>query len=179
MSSIERIVKILSPPEGAIEAGTNDQWQDVENRIGKLPTDYKAFIQRFGTGSIDNFLWILNPFSKNQYLNLLEKGKIIADATKTSRRKCPQYHPYSVFPEPGGILPFGSTDNGDMLFWRTEADDPDKWTIVIADSRAPEYEEFPLSMTDFLANILGRTIRSKIFPDDFPSEHPVFKATAS
>lgn len=38
-----------------------------------LPLDYKKFINKYGTGSINDFIWILNPFSENENLNLIKK----------------------------------------------------------------------------------------------------------
>ncbi len=38
--------------------------------------------------------------------------------------------PYSVFPDPGGPLGWGSNINADQFFWLTDGDDPDSWPII-------------------------------------------------
>jgi hypothetical protein len=141
--------------------------------LGKLPSDYKAFIERYGSGTIDHFLWVLNPFSANKNANLLEQRESILNAVRELKKDWPDQHPYNLFPEPSGLLPFGGSDNGDMVFWLTDGE-PDEWRVVVNAARDPEYDRFDCNMTDFLAGILTRRIRSIVFPDGFPSPQPVF-----
>jgi hypothetical protein len=82
--------------------------------------------------------------------------------------------PYPLFPEPGGLLPFGIDDNGDGLYWLTTGE-PDQWSIVVNESRAPEYEQFDMSVTEFLQEVLSRKTICEIFPSDFPLEEPDFQ----
>lgn len=44
-------------------AKNNAGWSKIETKLGtSLPEDYKNFIKTYGTGGIDNFIWILTPF---------------------------------------------------------------------------------------------------------------------
>jgi hypothetical protein len=65
------------------------------------------------------------------------------------------------------------TDNGDVLYWKTEGD-PDEWRVVIFDPRESQQFEFPGGMTEFLAAVLTRRVECRAFPRDFPSASPVF-----
>jgi len=172
--SVDELKRVLEPPEEPNEAPRPEDWSAVEERLGTpLPGDYKTFIEAYGTGRIDNFLWVYNPFAANENLNLLkevqEVGEIYAELGRGGHETPPPF-----FPSPGGLLPLGATDNGDFLFWKVSGP-PDTWTIVVNESRAPEYEEFDGGLSAFLVAILNGGFTSKIFPDDFPSEAPGFK----
>jgi len=149
-------------------------WPSVELELAvRLPDDYKEYIEIYGSGGIDGFLWIFNPFSGNENLNLkrqvVRQRQVLADL-----RSQGEALPYDAFPLQGGILPFGVTDNGDVLFWKTErrADD---WTVVVNESRSPAWERFDLSMCGFLQGVLAGQVRCNIFPRTFPGPSPLFK----
>jgi len=168
------ITDVLPPPEFREELPEKGGWERVERELGtKLPTDYKTFIQTYGTGSISNFMMILNPFSKNRYLNLLSRAEIVLGAYRTSRANAPEYFKDNVFPEEHGILPFGSTDNGDDLYWRTLGD-PDDWTVTLYESRGSEPFDYDGSMTEFLVDLLTGGIVCPILPVSFAEKEPTF-----
>ena len=169
--SLAELERILPPPESKFEvASSPDEWKFVESTIGTvLPTDYKQFIDAYGSGSIDRFVSIFNPFSKNEHVNLVDAIRTKLDALRELQNEFESERKYFLFPDAGGLLPFGGTDNGDVFFWKTSGE-PDQWPVVVNESRAPEFEEFPTDMTSFLAGILTRTISSTIFPRAFPSQ---------
>lgn len=51
------------------------------------------------------------------------------DQERGSRNSKPEKCPYPFYPEPGGLLPWAGTDNGDRVCWLTEGQ-PDGWTVV-------------------------------------------------
>lgn len=51
----------------------------MEARLGMvLPDDYKDFLREYGSGRVGQFLWIFNPFSKNENLNLERQVRLQA-----------------------------------------------------------------------------------------------------
>src|SRR3954469_15588520 len=72
-------------------------------------------------------------------------------------------YPYPLYPEADGLLPWGHVDTGAELFWQTSGG-PEEWTVVVAEARGPEFEEFNDSMTGFLTKIMRGKIRSVIVP---------------
>jgi hypothetical protein len=83
--------------------------------------------------------------------------------------------PYPSYPEPGGLLPWGVTANGDWGYWITEpSGDPDAWPIAISVDRGPEWFRHPGPLTRFLVEVLEGSVRVPFFPDDFPSDDPAF-----
>lgn len=171
--AIESIFTVMTPPTDPFEAPIISEWVEVENKLGiTLPGDYKEFIQLYGTGKVNDFIWIFNPLSKNQNINLIEQVRIQLE-TLIQLQSYGEVIPYKLFPEKGGILPLGMTDNGDVLFWKTEGSS-NNWTILVNESRSDEWESFDMSITQFLVEILTHKISCKIFPQNFPNANPVF-----
>lgn len=120
--AIGDLVAVMPTPNVPFEASSADAWASVEARLGtSLPDDYKEFIGLYGSGRIANFLWIFNPFSSNKNLNL-EQQIELQSSVLGELESYGEKNPYKSFPAPGGVLPFGITDNGDVVFWRTAGD---------------------------------------------------------
>ena len=96
-------------------------------------------------------------------------------ALRVLRADCgPDEVPYPVFPDAGGLFPWGGTDNGDAMHWLTIGT-PSEWTVAINESRGPMWEEYDCSMVEFLVRLLSGDIRSEILPEGFPSASPRFR----
>ena len=172
MKLLQRILPL--PPEPQ-EVKQTDDWHRVESELGTpLPKDYKAFISAYGSGRIDQFLVVFNPFSSNKYVNLLDAGRTILQAYATSKETFPEYYPLPLFPSPGGLLPFAATDNGNVLYWRTTGK-PENWTVAAYESRGPDYVDFNGQMTDFHGrDNVTRSFVCEVITSSFPDEPPVF-----
>jgi hypothetical protein len=172
--AIEDLIILMPPPETPVEArGT---WATVQSAIGSpLPGDYKAFIEKYGSGRINGFIWIFNPFSKRPSINLVSQMSVQLNTLKTLARDFGEQRTYPLFPDNGGLLPLGMTDNGDVIHWLTKGE-PIDWKIVVNEARSPRYEEFGSDLTSFLSKILTRDSRSNLFPQNFPQGTPSFEA---
>jgi len=163
-TSLENLLGLPAPNKVSID------WATVEGELGsKLPDDYKAFVSRCGAGKIDNFLSIFTPTGPTKWVDLVWRSQ---EHDEFSQRR-EQHPPFDAFPAPGGLLAFGQTDNGDVLYWRTGGA-PMQWTVVAYESRGPDFFEYSGSMTSFLEAVLSRKVRASVFPDDFPSYAPWF-----
>lgn len=170
---------VLSPPAEPRETRLGAAWDGIEKRLGtRLPSDYTAFVETYGSGSIDEFLVVLNPFASNRNINLLECGRLRSQAYAELRARFPEMYVHDVYPAPGGLLPFAITDNGNVFYWKT-AGEPNTWTVVAYEGRGPQFYEFPGGMTDFLAALLTRSIVLEVLPADFPSEAVTFRSYAA
>jgi hypothetical protein len=163
---LERLRRLLPPPAHPVEAGRPDGWAEVEAALGTgLPNDFKAFTELYGSGTIDGFLYLFNPFTQGQDGNLLvERDRVLAGYRET-RARFPDRLPWPPFPEPGGVLPLGRTDNGDELYWVTQGQ-PDGWPVALLEARAAVQEVHPMPVTGFLAALAANQLTSRVLPDD-------------
>lgn len=143
----------------------NSLWNEIEEKLGfDFPQDYKKFIDTYGEGAINGFLWILSPFSKNVYLNSIEKFKVMGEAFNSLKADFPKYFSVHMFNGKNGLFPWGITDNGDELFWDYENENME---IIVFASRYSESIKYPMTMEEFLGKLLEKEIACSIFPEDF------------
>jgi hypothetical protein len=103
-----------------VEPGQPDSWAEVEAALGTgLPSDFKSFTELYGSGKVDDFLYLFNPFTAGQDGNLLAEKDRVLESYRQTRARFPERLPLPAFPNPGGVLPLGRTDNGDELYWVT------------------------------------------------------------
>lgn len=70
--SIKNCQFVLTLPAKPFNTEGVHGWKEIEDTIGtKFPSDYKQFISLYGTGGIDDFLWILTPFVNDENVNLI------------------------------------------------------------------------------------------------------------
>ncbi|MCX5403578.1 hypothetical protein OHA37_06735 [Streptomyces sp. NBC_00335] len=75
--------------------------------------------------------------------------------------------PQSLFPEPGGLVPWGRTADDGVLLWDTAAPDTADWTTVLADSDFQLWPELPFPTSEFIAReITGRADGTPAFETD-------------
>jgi hypothetical protein len=163
---LERLRRLLPPPGKPVEAGRPDGWPAVEATLGTgLPSDFKGFTELYGSGKIDDFLYLFNPFAQGQDGNLLAERDRVLAAYRQTRARFPERLTLPPFPEPGGVLPLGRTDNGDELYWVTQGQ-PDGWPVALLASRAALQEVHPMPVTGFLAALAANQLTSRVLPDD-------------
>lgn len=162
----ELLKQVLLKADVPYNCGTEEQWNIFQDEVGiEFPSDYKEIINYYGTGGIDNFLWFLTPFETDKNVNYSFKMSVMLDAYAESKRKFPEYFSYNIFPEENGLLPWGYTDNGDELYWKT-ASDTDDWEIVVYESRSPEAYHYKMGLAEFLYKLICKEIECYAFPDD-------------
>ncbi len=144
-------------------AQTDARWPAVEGSIGlQLPGSYKTLIELFGASSWENFLHVPSPFDDGR-LNLQNWGNQVLDGDRVSRSQFPSHYPLPLYPEPGGMLPWASTDNGDTLYFIT-AGPADDWPTIVKGPRAPEFEVNFLHPALLVHHFAAGTLRSTILP---------------
>ena len=176
MADLDRLRELLPPPRSPIEPGSPASWAAAEAALKTaLPADYKEFIETYGTGSIDEFVTVLNALSSTPHFRLDEYGETMLAVTRELRAGGIVDIPFPLHPEPGGLLPWGTTANGDWGYWlTTPSDDPDAWEVVVSVDRGPDWFRHPGPLTRFLVEILDGTTKVPFFPDDFPSSAASF-----
>ena len=172
MDALKHLIELLPPPVHPLEVPTSDDWSQTESGLASLPSNYRQFIEKYGTGLIDEFIWIFNPSTTNKYVNLYSQVNAVLASLADSAKQFPDVFAMPLHPEPGGFLPFGSTNNGDNLFWVTKGSS-DEWTVAVMGPRSPDVYRYDVGMVEFLRKVLSGEIQCKAFPDDFPADAPL------
>ena len=163
---LTELIKLLPPP--AVNAYKQPDWVKVEsNHDIHFPADYKELVERYGGGSIDNFLWIIDPFSCSRHLNL-DKSEYFRESYAVMQADFPSDYPRPAYPAQGSLWPWAFTENGDTLVWIVDGE-PDAWLVALHSVDQGEEVVFPCGCIEVLCKLLGREIRSSILPDDFPN----------
>jgi hypothetical protein len=159
--TIENLIKAVPPPAEPGDPFTGP-WAPIEAELGiALPQDYKDFVRLYGLGYFMEFLGIDVPRSRNPNTRLEHQVRLVCDVM---REVGGVTHP--LWPEPGGLLPFGGTDNGDTLMWLTRGA-PEDWKVAaLSEDSFGELEIFDCDLTDFLAGLATGEIQSTVLPDD-------------
>jgi hypothetical protein len=175
--SLQELKAILPILGQVCDLPSCDGWSQLELRGEKFPDDYKEYLQWFGSGLINDFLFIFNPFAAGKGNDWHQrKGEILSGLIGLRKEFPDEYHAWRLFPERDGVLPVASTSNGDYIFWRTSGS-PNEWSIIGNPYRSAELHLYPDNLTTFLQKTLTRRGYCKTFNLPFRSK-PYFSARA-
>ncbi len=174
--SIETLMKIMPPPDNPID--NNSDWISVEKQSGyRFPDNYKQFINFYGTGGIGDFLWILNPFSENEFINFNRINDIL-DAYESVDPMYLEISKRPRYPEEDSFLPWAITDNGDSVIWVVNGP-RENWTVGIQSADLLVEETFEMNMVQFLESLITFNLDTKVFPGEFLEDVGTFNAYTS
>ena len=163
---VELLGNVITAPEKTFDTGSSEEWNKFEKEIGIIfPDDYKKIIRKYGTGGLENFIWFLTPFDSDNNVNYVKRMRWMLDAYNVSKSKFPDDFKYNTYPEKDGLLPWGYTDNGDELYWKTSSS-PENWEIVIYESASSENHNYKMSLAEFLYKLITKQLICDILPDD-------------
>lgn len=129
--SIDRLITRVTPPEVPYGIGDPARWSEFETELDtSLPSDYKAFVDTYGAGSLGDLIHVFTPFAVVGAYNFRLRSAEILDEDRRFRGDWP----HALFPDPGGLLPWGVSDHGHTMYWIV-GEDPDSWTIEVWESR--------------------------------------------
>ncbi|VTS07908.1 hypothetical protein [Tuwongella immobilis] len=164
--SFINLFDIVKPPLSPLN---QREWSTVESRSGiTFPVEFKKIVDSFGLGEWGEWVILFGPgFFPPVYdieiapFEILDgEREFIKDLTSAELRI---EFPYSLWPEKGGLFPFGVTVQSDRLYWKTDSD-PDKWPIVLQASRDTMTEIYHMSTPEFLSRLISGELSSTILP---------------
>lgn len=167
VEELAQIVDLAPEPKVRID------WERVESKLGRrLPSDYKAFAERFGPGDFDGSIFVAVPRGFGPRLDFFgELERSIEILRSLAADGIPV--PYPLYPEKGGLISWGSTIEGEVLYWRTDDADPDRWPVILHAHRTDDWLEFQGSATHFLYALLTGETAVPVLPDGFGlKRHP-------
>ncbi|MEU4208605.1 SMI1/KNR4 family protein [Streptomyces sp. NPDC026206] len=128
-------------------------WAGAEARLGTaLPGDYKRLVEMFGHGAFDGYLELHMPGAGFRSSDIVLNTEWLGEWARTGRSGL--WDPYEVYPAPGGLLQWGSTEQADQFFWLTEGPDPDKWPILVTEDIPDSWVRFDGTTAEFVHRML-------------------------
>jgi hypothetical protein len=138
-------------------------WTATERALGHaLPADYKTLAHDLGPGELAGGLIIKAPHAAKPAMDLLEHHRGITDAYRRVWDVASIDYPFTLQPEPGGLIGWGRAAWGDSFFWNTHGH-PDRWSIVGLEGRGPGWFEYPGGIAEFLVKALRRELGYSAF----------------
>jgi hypothetical protein len=163
--TIENLKRQVAAPDAPFEA-FEGPWEPIEAELRTpLPQDYKDFVRLYGSGYFMEFLGIYAPRTSNPNTRFERNAPLISRMFLEAAEEDDEELTYPFWPTPSGLIAFGATDNGDMLFWRAQGH-PDTWRVVIWDRGLQTFEALDCDLTDFLAGLATGDIQPEAFPGD-------------
>ena len=157
--AFDDLVALVRPPAEPVDA--HGEWRRVEASLGiRLPADFKALFERYGSGMFVDFIMPCTPFGSRA--SLVQRARDLLDEMGPARDNWPDLFPYPFYPEPGGLLEWAGTDIGDRLCWVTEGP-PDTWRVVVWPRHSDEFAEYPMGAVEFLYGWLSGSVTCPVF----------------
>jgi hypothetical protein len=164
-ATVGQIAELLEPPRSGHPA---TPWKDAAAEVGfEFPADYRAFVDVYGGGSLNDELHLRVPTLRQSsgerrtgFAGFVDQtteglGRSISEMRENALAlDDDETYPLPILPEPGGLLIWGTTSNGDMCFWDTSPIDPDRWTVVVFLLSGKIWDRFDGGMADFLVAML-------------------------
>lgn len=138
-------------------------WAEVERELGTpLPGDYKELLTRFPSGGFRGVITASNPSqSAEACANVKRSNAELLEIFGDEDLDYLEGVPYRLFPEPGGLYPWGSNGAGGSFWWITDSADPDQWRVAYND-RDRWHDEHPGPMTLVIRDLLVSTGKDNI-----------------
>ncbi len=172
--AIAALTKLVPPPKQPLQVGSLAEWELAERKLClALPSDYRDFVFTYGTGLFAGFYRVYSPFATERSMSLVPAVADTCEWRLNTRKEFPERVPYPIYPESGGILPWGNDENGHDYYWLTRGS-PEDWIVLSDNVRGSGFAEHKCSMTGYLLAVL----KGKIAPlcgDAFTRRDFVFK----
>ncbi|MET7492662.1 SMI1/KNR4 family protein [Streptomyces sp900116325] len=145
--SLDDLTIMMPPHEGA---GAAIDWAAAEHAYGVIfPSDYRAFMARYGVGTIENYLTVLAPGMSGDGLAEGPMAFITGDARGTWEDE-----PGPLDAPAERLLAWGCDGTGDLLCWLTQGDVPEAWPVVVYNRGDDAWHVVDCGVVEFLVRIL-------------------------
>ncbi|MEU0883009.1 SMI1/KNR4 family protein [Lentzea sp. NPDC005914] len=152
-------------------------WEWLYGELGtRLPSDYVALMECYGGGEFAGWLRLWTPLDPH---GMVDSSEGALDANRQLRAEFPEFHPVPLWPEPGGFLPFGDSNDGDQFGWLTSGE-PDEWPLIFAPRHADQGPALAGKLADTVLEWLrGRLVTPglcRFGKHDDPLEYAKFRS---
>ncbi|MGW5261780.1 SMI1/KNR4 family protein [Microbispora sp. NPDC004025] len=162
--ALNKLIALVPPPAEPIHGET--AWEAVFAELGtSLPADFVALVDRYGSCYFGEWLSVADPRSAAGGESFADAARYVGDQYREFRKEWPSWYPLAAWPEPGGFLKWGSTDNSDLIGWLTEGE-PEAWPVIIWPRHHDQGPAIRLTATEFLLEwFSGNTFGRPELPD--------------
>lgn len=144
--------RLVPPPARPALGDGAASWESAFERLGtRLPADYVALMETYGSGAWCSVLQFEDPVRSGAD-GMFDLIALLTENVTMAREEwgADDFVP-SVWPEPGGILPFAITVGSDLVGWLTGEEDPDRWPLaVVPREMEDEQPPSPMGLVDTL-----------------------------
>lgn len=157
MAEPAELVRVLAGFAGVpANGGKVFNWTEIEREVGlQLPADYKLLAEQFPAGWFRRFVRPIKPVQPSagaqRLLDDLETRQL--ETLREWRAQGSGEFPFPLYPEPGGLLPWGSVRGQGYAFWLTDKSSPGDWPVVLASQQCDHWERFDGPVCEFLIEV--------------------------
>lgn len=150
VGSLMRLESLVPAPADPVRS--YGDWKRFTSLSGfPPPDDYRMLISKYGAGSFAGWIFLIEPFNPTWPFMTVVQAK--CEELRSAQRRAPTTYPaWPIWPDPGGFLPWATTDGGDHIGWRTLGR-PSQWTTLFWDRSGKGSTEYPVGTVDFLVNV--------------------------
>ncbi|GHA14319.1 hypothetical protein GCM10010329_41520 [Streptomyces spiroverticillatus] len=149
-------------------------WDFISAELGTmLPTDFMSLSEEYTPLVIGDFLALQTPIPGRESSYVRGIRRLLGDLE--SLVGSGMAHGYVDHPNAGGLLPWGSSNEGDLFYWRTNVDSPDSWGIVVS-GHNDDWNSFNGSLTDYLSGLVSGLVDPDGLSPDFPGPDPLVES---
>lgn len=165
VTALERLRARLGEPE-TLEWARPTLWEASEAHLGPaLPSDYKAFLDLYGPGAVDGYLWLDRPMD-----GTAEEAERLWPK-RGPKEADPELLPWPFHPEEGGLIEWGSDEQGNSYFFLALEPDPDDWRIIVQGESGGWFETAG-TFTEFILRCFEWIDRPPFISHRWPGKKP-------
>ncbi|MFJ1707531.1 SMI1/KNR4 family protein [Kitasatospora sp. NPDC088346] len=143
-------------------------WEASERHLGRrLPVDYKAFLDLYGSGTVDGYLTIDRPADDSGSAMESHWGPAPALPSWYADIADEPWDFQESDVDAGALLMWGGDEEGGRYFFLAVEEDPSQWRIVV-NSEAGEWFETAGTFTEFLLRCFRRVDRPAFMHGGWP-----------
>ncbi|MFD9685745.1 SMI1/KNR4 family protein [Kitasatospora sp. NPDC059088] len=146
-------------------------WPALEAALGSpVPADYQRLCELYPPFVLGDFLSVHHPTAGRER----EWPQWLQDDLETVAEWCEDSDPViplRPYPSPGGFLPWGGSNQGDVFLWSTSPAGPQEWTVTVA-SRSGAWWHYGGGLVQFLADLTSEAVQPWGLPRVRPQSRP-------
>ena len=168
-------LRVLVPPPAKPWRG-DGTWRELVEELGTaLPEDYFSLMRVYGAGVLGGHLRFFTPMRTGERGFRAQVEQQLAWYGEV-HSALPEQYPHPPWPEPGGLLPFADSVNGDLFCWLTEGRRED-WPVVVVPRQQDQGPPWRAGLVETLLGWLRGTLSTPGLPPMDVEDDPLDRAT--